>query len=189
MSFDLTNLHAMIVRASHQRNMTIGKVMRVSLQAAADRKFALRNHSGSGLELNQAFCDFLRRYAAEAEAQDRPRWWTRKPWSVLRHLFVNEAEFGSWLDHEASAGKPTANAEKQELKNRDRLKQARRRPQFERAAKALATLYPNGVPDQAIEPNVSLCRRVGATLKDAKLPDVSDDTILRAAGRSPMRSP
>jgi hypothetical protein len=182
MSFDLTNLHAMIVRASHQRDIAIGKVMRVSLQAAADGKFALRNDSGAALEVSEA-CHALRRYAAEAEVQDRPRWWTRKPWSELRRLFVNEVEFWFWLDREASAGQPTANAEKQELKNRDRLKQARSRPQFERAAKALATLYPDGVPDQATEPNVSLCRRVGAKLKDAKLPDVSNDTILRAADR------
>lgn len=57
------------------------------------------------------------------------------------------------------------------------------RPTIERARRAIDELYPDGVPDQATEPNVSLCRRVAAKLKDAKLPPVSDDTILRAAGR------
>jgi hypothetical protein len=59
----------------------------------------------------------------------------------------------------------------------------RRRPSFDRAWRVIEELYPNGVPDQAIEPNVNLFRRVGTKLKDAKLPPVSDDTILRAAGR------
>jgi hypothetical protein len=42
-------------------------------------------------------------------------------------------------------------------------------------------------PDQATEPNVNLCRRVSAKLNEAKLPNVSDDTILRAAGRRKER--
>jgi 7-cyano-7-deazaguanine synthase in queuosine biosynthesis len=57
------------------------------------------------------------------------------------------------------------------------------RPVFKRAQGIIKELYPDGLPDQAIEPNANLCRRVGAKLKEAKLPDVSDDTILRAAGR------
>jgi hypothetical protein len=57
------------------------------------------------------------------------------------------------------------------------------RPAIERAQRAIETLYPNGVPDQVTEPNATLCRRVSANLKESKLADVSDDTILRAAGR------
>jgi 7-cyano-7-deazaguanine synthase in queuosine biosynthesis len=57
------------------------------------------------------------------------------------------------------------------------------RPALERARGAIRELYPDGVPDQASEPNASLCRHVSAKLKEAKLPNVSDDTILRAAGR------
>ena len=56
-------------------------------------------------------------------------------------------------------------------------------PARERARVAIKELYPDGVPCQSIEPNVYLCRRVSAKLKEAKLPHVSDDTILRAAGR------
>ena len=57
------------------------------------------------------------------------------------------------------------------------------RPAFERARRKIEELYPDRVPDQATESNASLCRRVSAKLKEEKLPDVSDDTILRAAGR------
>jgi hypothetical protein len=57
------------------------------------------------------------------------------------------------------------------------------RPALERARGAIDELYPTGVPEQAVEPNTNLCRRVGEKLKQAGLPGVSDDTILRAAGR------
>jgi hypothetical protein len=60
---------------------------------------------------------------------------------------------------------------------------ARRSPSRERAEVALRAVYPQGIPDQATEPNVSLCRRVGQHLKESRLPGVSDDTTLRAAGR------
>ena len=57
------------------------------------------------------------------------------------------------------------------------------RPALERAQVVIKELYPDGVPDQASEPNASLCRQVSVKLKEAKLPNVSDDTVLRAAGR------
>jgi hypothetical protein len=57
------------------------------------------------------------------------------------------------------------------------------KPALERARGAIKELYPNGVPGQAVEPNPDLCRRVGEKLKQSGLRDVSDDTILRAAGR------
>jgi hypothetical protein len=59
----------------------------------------------------------------------------------------------------------------------------RKRPAFERAADAIRHLYPDGVPTQAAVPNAILCRRVGEILKERKQEHVSDDTILRAAGR------
>jgi hypothetical protein len=65
----------------------------------------------------------------------------------------------------------------------DDVKSVRSKPSYERALSVLKELYPCGVPDQKNLPNAQLCRRVGAKLKDANLPDVSDDTILRAAGR------
>jgi hypothetical protein len=60
---------------------------------------------------------------------------------------------------------------------------SRSRPALERAKRVIQQLYPAEVPDQAAEPNAILCRRVGEKLKELKLEDVSDDTILRAAGR------
>jgi hypothetical protein len=66
----------------------------------------------------------------------------------------------------------------------DRLpERARRRPALERAQRVINELYPDGVPDQATEPNSKLRYRVTKKLKEAGLPAVSDDTILRAAGR------
>jgi hypothetical protein len=60
---------------------------------------------------------------------------------------------------------------------------SRSRPAFERARRAINDLYAQGVPDQAALPNATLCRRVAQKLKEESLPSVSDDTILRAAGR------
>jgi 7-cyano-7-deazaguanine synthase in queuosine biosynthesis len=60
---------------------------------------------------------------------------------------------------------------------------AKSQPALERARGAISELYPQGLPGQAAEPNTILCRRVGEELKQAGLPGVSDDTILRAAGR------
>jgi hypothetical protein len=60
---------------------------------------------------------------------------------------------------------------------------SRTRPALERAQDAIQQLYPTGVPGQPAEPNARLCRRVGERLKQDGLPGVSDDTILRAAGR------
>jgi hypothetical protein len=59
----------------------------------------------------------------------------------------------------------------------------RSRPAFERAQGVIKVLYPQGVPGQAAEPNWKLYRRVVEKLKKDGLPHVSDDTILRAAGR------
>jgi hypothetical protein len=59
----------------------------------------------------------------------------------------------------------------------------RSRPALERARRAVTELYPEGVPGQAAEPNANLYRRVGEKLRNDGLLGVSDDTILRAAGR------
>jgi hypothetical protein len=56
-------------------------------------------------------------------------------------------------------------------------------PALESAQRAIEELYPGFVPSQATERNAILCRKVSAKIKEAGLPEVSDDTILRAAGR------
>jgi hypothetical protein len=62
-------------------------------------------------------------------------------------------------------------------------RRAKSSPALERAYGAIKELYPKGVPEQVLEPNANLCRRVGQKLSQAGLPGLSDDTILRAAGR------
>jgi hypothetical protein len=59
----------------------------------------------------------------------------------------------------------------------------RNQPTRERALRALNALYRDRLPDQATVPNAILCGRVGEWLRQNGLPDVSDDTILRAADR------
>jgi hypothetical protein len=61
-------------------------------------------------------------------------------------------------------------------------------PALERATIAIRELYPAGVPQQHQLRNVELCQQVSAKLQalltgKQKLSPVSDDTILRAAGR------
>jgi hypothetical protein len=58
-------------------------------------------------------------------------------------------------------------------------KHRKSRPKYDRARRVIEELYPNGVPDAATVSNKKLCKQVGEKLSEA----VSDDTILRAAGR------
>jgi hypothetical protein len=77
-------------------------------------------------------------------------------------------------------------SDQQYAPNGPHRKPAQRRkgqPSRERAWRVISQLYPNGVPDQATEPNAILCKRVATRLNEQKLPNVSDETILRAAGR------
>jgi len=59
----------------------------------------------------------------------------------------------------------------------------RSRPSRERALRAINEIYPQGVPDEATVPNAILLNKVGEKLNQEGLLGVSDDTILRAAGR------
>jgi hypothetical protein len=62
------------------------------------------------------------------------------------------------------------------------------RPQQERAQRVIDEIYPGGVPSQADLPNKKLFGKVDERLKHLGLDGVSDDTILRAAGRRPDRN-
>ena len=112
-----------------------------------------------------------------------------KPWCVRREAFrvsgywnlkwieLSRADVTSVLCTVPTAGRSSADAEAKTGRR------TRRRPNRERAQLAILAVYPDGVPSPIVEPNAMLCRRVGDWLKDNHLPDVSDDTILRAAGR------
>jgi hypothetical protein len=60
---------------------------------------------------------------------------------------------------------------------------AKSSPALDRAKRAISELYGDRIPQQTDEPNVTLCREVGKRLKATEQHNVSDDTILRAAGR------
>lgn len=62
-------------------------------------------------------------------------------------------------------------------------KQSRTKPLRSRAQEALRSLYPEGVPPQTELSNGTLCGAVATWFKARGKRDVSNDTILRAAGR------
>jgi hypothetical protein len=62
-------------------------------------------------------------------------------------------------------------------------KKSRSSPESGRAQRAIAALYPDGVPDQAELPNKLLQDKVNGWLTDQRLDEVKPDSILRAAGR------
>jgi hypothetical protein len=78
--------------------------------------------------------------------------------------------------HDASSAKRSPPERQQRPRSKSRTAR-------DRAQATINKIYPAGIPDQASEPNSVLCRKVGDALKEAGLVDVSDDTILRAAGR------
>jgi Queuosine biosynthesis protein QueC len=90
-----------------------------------------------------------------------------------------DSSLQAWIDEvEAEPASAGHGAPERQQRRRGKC-----RPALDRAQGVIKKLYPDGVPDQAFEPNASLCRQVSVKLKEAKLPNVSDDTILRAAGR------
>ena len=62
-------------------------------------------------------------------------------------------------------------------------RRAKSSPALERARGTIKELFSGVVPEQSVLPNANLLRQVGEKLRQAALPAVSDDTILRAAGR------
>lgn len=112
-----------------------------------------------------------------------------KPWPVRREKYripgIWELE---WIElysaDVASVICPAAERDQSDSRSSPKVgSRSRRRPVHERALQVLSELFPQGIPEQADLPNTLLCRRVGEKLKELGKPDVSDDTILRAAGR------
>jgi hypothetical protein len=121
--------------------------------------------------------------------QSRPR----KPWRDIRGVSVLETHWWfEWIEVSrddvtrvlcGGAESGHASPEGHGARKPPQRRRGKSRPARERARGVIKELYPDGVPGQATEPNAHLCRRVSAKLKEAKLPDVSDDTILRVARR------
>jgi hypothetical protein len=116
----------------------------------------------------------------------------KKPWPIPRDK--NRYLVGYWaIDWiELSRADVTnlialaSSHEKRFAKGSDEKSPHRRRKtqtSREAARRAIAALFPDGVPDQVTVPNAILCHRVGAKMKELELPNVSEDTILRAARR------
>ncbi len=109
------------------------------------------------------------------------------PWGVRREILNQPGLWNvDWIEvFSADVTKLCTSRSQGEATQRPSRTGATRRsqPAFERARRAIDELFPEGVPGQADVPNATLCRRVGVKLRNDELPNVSDDTILRAAGR------
>jgi hypothetical protein len=179
--------------------ITEGDAKRSICDAIADRaiaiRLALRKHTTKGMTAHgRVFGGADVEIPAHLEPEDidfensRPL----EPWYIAREK--NRYLAGRWdvdwielssadVTKElipASDGEqpPAANEPRERSRPRPKAQPAR-----DRALDAIKVLYPDGVPQQATEPNKNLCQRVAAWLKESGVPDVSDDTILRAAGR------
>jgi hypothetical protein len=112
-----------------------------------------------------------------------------KPWFMLREKYPDL--WGFWEIERMEVFVPDVTSvllasEAQTLPasaERPKPSRPKTRPGREAASGVIAELYPGGDPGQATLPNTLLCKAVGAAMKARGLPAVSDDTILRAAGR------
>jgi hypothetical protein len=112
--------------------------------------------------------------------------------SITRHIPENDNwantlmfdpdVFDKWLTHDSPARTHRARSPVP-LADNPGESLPRQRPVTGRAKAALNQLYPDGYPDQITVPNQILCARVLKQLSDSKKPPVSNDSILRAAGR------
>ena len=93
----------------------------------------------------------------------------------LRHLLINLPS-----DESATVQTKATLAERGEGRATQRIAT---RPARELAKTALGEIYPEGIPSQSEVPNKILCRTVSDWLKTKKQRNLSDATILRAAGR------
>ena len=150
-------------------------------QAIADKAInfqgQLKTHATSSMTWDRVLEGKDFEIPAEINSKDLD-WLTSrplKPWTVRREISRLRRWELEWIElFKADVTKVLCRAEGTEGRNR---------PTLERAQNAINELYPNGVPEQADLPNPVLCRCVGDKLKKSGLPDVSDDTIQRAAGR------
>ena len=110
------------------------------------------------------------------------------PWRIRRGSYAIPGDWDlEWIELSGThvtkvlcaAGTPGESAQP----TRETGARSRSRPKLESAQRAIRELYPQGVPEQSVVPNVLLCRLVGEKLMQQGLLNVSDETILRAASR------
>jgi hypothetical protein len=174
--FDESNLHSLIARQNRQRGIPLGKLLRESLNAAADEKFAVRTSSG----LSPNWRAELRGLAGIAEVQRDWHWWHKPPWSDLKLLLLKEADYLAWLD-EATRAPSSANAATSPI---EQIAKTRKRSKRAAAQIAIEALY-GSPPNEDEKPDPVLIDEVASWLRDkhGKKFSVSKDTILRAAKR------
>jgi hypothetical protein len=114
-----------------------------------------------------------REYGAATEGEYGPKIWTG--------LCFDRKQFVAAFVIGGGNGPPTRTPAAPPTQPRERT--PRGNPRRHSAQRAIDALHPSGVPDQAIIPNARLCRDAGEWLKQNGYANVSDDTILRAAGR------
>ncbi len=165
-------------------------------QAIADRavKFRakLERHTTKGLRASKTVLEgtaFQIPTAIKPKDLDWERSRPVKPWFVQRGISITHGHWDlEWVELSRTdvtnvlcrTGTPGESAQPA---SRETGPTSRSRPAFQRAQRVIRELHPQGVPGQAVEPNSNLYRRVGEKLKEQGWPDVSNDTILRAAGR------
>jgi hypothetical protein len=121
----------------------------------------------------------LHDFTVAVEAYERMgRLRLRSPMSLGPERIPGEVALaiGRWaLLERRQAAKPLA-----PMKVTTTTPEPRAAPQTEAARRAIAERFPDGVPDQAVLPNKSFCAAVREGLRG----EISDRTILRAAGRA-----
>jgi 7-cyano-7-deazaguanine synthase in queuosine biosynthesis len=150
----------------HQRHaQAIGEVLRAGVEA----------HSAELVNRSLSPSSVLRMTVAPGGAP------------VLATIGKRDDAIKMWIDkaevESASADQRAGDQAAAQAHEPSQTARRKSKPALERARGAIKELYPSGVPGQAVEPNPDLCRRVGEKLKQSGLRNVSDDTILRAAGR------
>lgn len=132
--------------------------------------------------------DFSMPVEINPEDMDWERSRPSKPWAVRREAYRTA---GYWVLDWIEISKPDVTNAFGTRRQDDLARSARgvggqmKKPSLakERALEIIKELFPGGVPDPVILPNVHLCEQVGDQLQKKKLPNVSYDTVLRAAGR------
>jgi hypothetical protein len=113
-----------------------------------------------------------------------------KPWTVRRGSYPLHGPWKLelvevWRDDVTKVLCPPAQVVVQSGLPVPSRKSAKKRsaPGLESARRAIKVLYPESVPGQSVITNKILCQRVVEQLKKDGSPEVSNDTILRAAAR------
>jgi hypothetical protein len=184
---DRVSTTAEIARAEAQTD-----IARAIADGAIDFRAKLGRRRNSGTTFTKGLLerkDF--RIPAEINSEDldwvnsRPSnpWYVKRGTADVPHgdwtlewIQLSSADVMKALPYSANAGQPQPTTGKRDAKPEGGRA-------FESARRVLDELYPKGIPGQVAVSHKALCRLVSDQLKRTGQQKVSDDTILRAAGR------